>query len=476
MAIIDKINWPILESLVKVQQRNRETHSPVISLYRWWARRPHAVVGAILDGASGEFGKESFVVADPFSGGGTVAFEAVRRGHAVYAQDLYPWPSLALASALTPTDAKKFAQARDELLKKLEPWRRFYRRTEGEKTVELTHVIRVRVAPCAHCGIAIHLFRDAFVSLASRKARERQSFFGCHACGDVSLRRADAKSFNCDICGHYSILGHLRKFKAPTVSCPFCEKNSELSVLLNRPPNWKAVLVQDRQLAAGTVVGHGLRPVRNDDPVEDIPPRPEENLLKVEIPIGVETRHLLRNGFRFWGDLYTHRQAQMLLAAIMEVEGLDYAHSIKARLRFAVLGASEMAGYLCRWGRTHPKTFEAIANHRYSRSTIVTETNLLSPIGRGTLPRRLAAAEKGLLWLAEKSMPRRIRLATADRNRRKFTEGVLVATGNSGRQLLQDGSAQLVLTDPPYHDDLQYGELAPLPRLARSSNRHVSAG
>jgi len=463
MAIIDKINWPMLDSVVQVQQRNRETHSPVVSLYRWWARRPHAVAGAILDGASAEFGKEPFVVADPFSGGGTVAFEAIRRGHAVYAQDIYPWPTLALATALTRSDARKLAKASGELLKKLEPFRDFYRRTKGERTVELTHVIRVRVAPCPSCGFAIHLFRDAFVSLASRKTKERQSFFGCQACGQVSLRRAGATRFKCDICGHYWPIGYLRKSNArPTVSCSYCKNNSEVSALLNRTPTWKPVLVQDRQVVAGTVAGPSLRRVRNDDPVDDVAPGPEEHVLQVQIPVGVETRHLLRDGFRCWGNLYTHRQAQTLLAAIKEVEALDYPLSIKARLRFAVLGASEMAGYLCRWGRTHPKTFEAIANHRYSRSTVVTETNLLSPVGRGTLPRRLAAAEKGLLWLQEKSMPRRISIATTEGNRRKFTHGVLVATGNSGRQLLQDGSAQLVLTDPPYHDDLQYGELARL--------------
>src|SRR5258708_1149966 len=38
----------------------------------------------------------------------------------------------------------------------------------------------------------------------------------------------------------------------------------------------------------------------------------------------------------------------------------------------------------------------------------------------------------------------------------------MVVTGSSARQLLGDGTAQLVLTDPPYHDDLQYGELARL--------------
>ena len=37
---------------------------------------------------------------------------------------------------------------------------------------------------------------------------------------------------------------------------------------------------------------------------------------------------------------------------------------------------------------------------------------------------------------------------------------VLVVAGSSQRQLLPSGSVDLVLTDPPYHDDVQYGELS----------------
>ncbi|MCI0376886.1 MAG: hypothetical protein L0215_04725 [Gemmataceae bacterium] len=463
MAIINKIDWPVLDSLVTAQQHNREAHSPVVSLYRWWARRPHAVAGAILDGASAEFGDGQFVVADPFSGGGTVAFEAVRRGHVVYAQDLYPWPSLALAAALTPTDAKKLAKASDELLKKLESYRDKYCRSHGASTVEVTHVIRVRVAPCQHCDLAMHLFREPFVSLASRKVNELDSFFGCDACGSMSLRPADAKRFQCDACGRYAIIAQSRNSTTrPMVRCPHCYRELRLRELLDRTPAWKAILVQVRSFKADSVTGPQLRTIRPDDRVNDIAPAPEEEALRVPIPVGVETGHLLRSGFRFWGDLYTHRQAQTLLAAIREVETMDYSDSIKARLRFAVLGACEMPGYLCRWARTHPKTFEATANHRYSRSTVVTETNLLSPVGRGTLPRRLAAAQKGLKWLQDKSMPRHVSIASSHAKRRKLAQGVLVATGSSARQLLQDGSARLVLTDPPYHDDLQYGELSRL--------------
>jgi adenine-specific DNA methylase len=100
MALIDHVSWRSLDRLVISQQKNRSAHAPVISLYRWWARRPHCFAGAVLDAAKHEFRREPFLVADPFSGGGTVAFEAARRSLAIYAQDLYPWPSQGLATAL----------------------------------------------------------------------------------------------------------------------------------------------------------------------------------------------------------------------------------------------------------------------------------------------------------------------------------------------------------------------------------------
>ena len=78
MALIDHVNWSGLDPLVMRQQRNRSAHAPIISLFRWWARHPHSFAGALLDAARIEFGRDTFLVADPFSGGGAVAFEATR--------------------------------------------------------------------------------------------------------------------------------------------------------------------------------------------------------------------------------------------------------------------------------------------------------------------------------------------------------------------------------------------------------------
>ena len=34
MAIVDRVNWEGLDTLVGIQQRNRERHAPAVSLFR----------------------------------------------------------------------------------------------------------------------------------------------------------------------------------------------------------------------------------------------------------------------------------------------------------------------------------------------------------------------------------------------------------------------------------------------------------
>jgi putative DNA methylase len=462
MAIVDRVNWEALDALVGIQQRNRERYAPTVSLFRWWARRPHAVAGAILDAAKADFGQDHFVVADPFSGGGTVAFEAVRRGLAVYAQDLYAWPSFCLSTALIPTDPQEFAAGVRTLLESLDAQRWPYWRQEEASTWETTHVLRVRMVPCPNCGIEVYLFRDPFFSLSSRKSGESNGFFGCAACGSVSQWRVDVARFQCNRCDRKwptragGSDGELRQ-------CPHCEKAIDYSQALTTAPRWSAVLLQERKLDHLEKPESVLRPIQDSDPVEDLPESQGEQALRFPIPPGVETNHLRACGFQRWSDLYPRRQLQTLLAATREVRALAFTDEVKQRLLMAVLGACEMAGYVCRWERYHPKTIEAMANHRYARATVVVETNLLSPVGRGTLPRRLRAAERALTWLwSEGAVPKQTRAATSDGRRRRLSTGVLVVTGSSTRQVLTGGAARLIFTDPPYHDDVQYGELAQL--------------
>ncbi len=466
-CVIDRVPWAEVDERIGVQRTNREAHSPAISVFRWWARRQHPAMGAILDAAREEFGAEGLVVSDPFSGGGTVAMEAVRRGLPVYAQDLYPWPVRGLAAALNPAAPELLGDAADRLLDALAPYRAWYRRQESGDVWEATHVLRVRVIPCPHCDVTIHLFREPLVSMASRGKDEKFAFFGCRSCGSVSRRRAGVRSFGCAGCSRRWPVGKAERPRPDAlVGCPYCRRDVARSSVRWESAFWRPVLVQERSPSWSKNAPSVLRPVGEGDPVADVAESPEEEeALRLDVPDGLETRHLLLSGYRTWADLYTHRQLRTLLRALALVREFDYPEGVKDRLALAVLGASEMPGYLCRWDRHNPKVFEAMANHRYARYTqVAVEANLLSPRGRGTLPRRLQAAQKALKWLVENApMPSQIGLRQNGAPRRRLERGeVLLATGTSAEQGLEDGGARLVLTDPPYHDDVQYGELARL--------------
>ncbi len=452
-SILSAIDWRRVGRVAQREQNNRERYAPVVSSYRWWARRPHSVMGAILGAAQGIYG-DQFIVADPFSGGGTVTVEAARRGLTAYAQDLYPWAAEGLATALTPTNCEEFKAAADVLLASLGHHRTKYRTADGG---ELTHILRVRIGCCPDCRSNVHLFPEYLVTRASRGVSEGQAYFGCTACGGVTLAKAGVKTFRCKACGIRHHTSHT------TSQCPHCTTEFKTTPVFDGAPRWKAVLAQ-HVVMEGAQARARLRTVLPGDPVDEPDASAAHSALAIVIPDGIETKRLGRMGFVRWGDLYTRRQVEILLDAFATIRNLPHPKAIKDRLAFAVIGCAEMPAFLSRWDRTALKPFEALANHRYAHTTLAVEMNPLAPVGRGTLGRRFTTAKKSLRWLSSEcgKLPKVKRvLATHKRVLPKAGQAV-IATGSSKTQPIPNNIVQLVLSDPPYFDDVQYGELARL--------------
>lgn len=447
-SLLSRINWRQLGSIVQRELTNREDHAPAVSAYRWWARRPHSVMGAILDAAVDRYG-DGLTVSDPFSGGGTVTFEAARRGLKAYAQDLYPWPVRGLESALQPCDPAFLAEATRAVFAILTPLRAAYQDAGGR---ELSHVLRVRKANCLHCSSDIYQFPHPLVSLASRGLKELHAWFGCPACGTMTKCLRDVNTFHCGACGVQW------DAKKPQIDCTHCTSQRLAST------GWHPVLVQELVQDRHGRWKAVLRPVRDGDPVGGDAATSGASSLTDIIAPGRETKRLLDNGFGCWGDLYTQRQVEVLTKALQGIRQLDAPIAVKDRLAFGVLGAAEMPAFLSRWDRFHLKPFEGMANHRYAHTTLAVEANLLSPVGRGTLPRRLEAAKTTLQWLIEScSTPPKVVSTIPGRRGRKRTDwDILIAMGSSAKQALPDASVSVVVTDPPYYEDVQYGELARL--------------
>lgn len=186
--------------------------------------------------------------------------------------------------------------------------------------------------------------------------------------------------------------------------------------------------------------------------------------LAARIPRGHETNKLRRAGFGTWASLYPSRQLDVLIRAADLLDQMDFEPVIQDRLRLCLAGATEMPGLLCRWDRYHPKVFEALSNHRYSFDGLAVEPNPLAPAGRGSLTRRLRATVLAARSLAEVASPERtvVYLRTDAHQIADTDSMVTIAQGSSARLLLPDDCGSIIVTDPPYYDSVQYGELASL--------------
>jgi putative DNA methylase len=462
-SLLSRIDWDSVSRIAAHELHNREIHAPAVSAFRWWARRPHSVMAALLDAAVARFG-ERLTVSDPFSGGGTVAFEAARRGLRTYAQDLYPWPTYGLSTALQPVKALELEKGIVELLSRVEHLRSLYTRPDG---AELSHIIRVRNVYCDCCASKYYEFPTPLVSLRSRTADEREAYFGCRGCGAISMRGRDIKKFVC-ACGQPQSALRISS------DCPHCAKDSPASTDVVSRPSWTPVLVQEID-NDGARIHTRLRPVKPDDPTGDSLRKVKHPALESDIADGVETRRLVSAGFKRWKDLYTARQSNTLLCALENVNDLAASKAVKDRIALCVLGAAEMPGYISRWDRFHLKAFEGTANHRFSSGSLVVESNILATIGRGSLHHRFRSARKASEWIHKDKVSARD-IATTNvgaRGRRPTNWDVLVATGSSKKQALNDRSVHIVLTDPPYHDDVQYGEISRLFHAWLSVYRHM---
>jgi adenine-specific DNA methylase len=151
-----------------------------------------------------------------------------------------------------------------------------------------------------------------------------------------------------------------------------------------------------------------------------------------------------------------------LLAAGRLVKRLKLEAGVRNRIQLAIAGAAEMAGYLSRWDRFHPKAVEAIANHHFSTVGLSVEVNLLGRRGRGTLRRRLKSSLSAADWVHSAVNGRRTVVVPRRRPGRLAAAETVIVCGSSSSQRITDRAVRLVITDPPYYDAVQYGELGML--------------
>lgn len=459
-----------VSAAARAETRNREVHMPPVSAYRWWARRTESINGAILDALKIDHPGRLLVV-DPFAGGGIIPLAAVIRGHRTYAQDLNPWASSGLVGMMSLASVRELAAAGARLRELAASLLiRAYATTFSDgRSAEISHTFRVATGACPQCGTALRLFPHAMVSLRVRRERERDGAFLACPWGHVFQGSEHGKQI-CPVCGTTTdpTAEYTPRRLATCLSCGTTTKLEALASGGNW--DWQVVLVEraverNRELAVPT-------PAEVAQAERGWAP----SLALAEIPAGQETQVLRRHGFRTWADIYPARQRAVIERLLaLAGEASEDPNVIRA-LRLAIVGSTEMAGLLSRWDRIYLKSYESMAGHRFNFTTFAAEPNVwgTAAAGRGSVSRRLLSFDKAAKWLRAQA-PNGLQIEgplPVSRRRSVFPTkvDVRVVEGSSERMVLVDGAADVVLTDPPYHDDVQYDELSlPLRAWAEQS-------
>jgi 16S rRNA G966 N2-methylase RsmD len=84
-----------------------QAHTPMYLMHKYWARKPHNVVGEYIE----HYSKKGEIVLDPFVGSGVTAIEALKRGRRAVAIDLDPIATFITRMTLVPVDLSEFKKA-----------------------------------------------------------------------------------------------------------------------------------------------------------------------------------------------------------------------------------------------------------------------------------------------------------------------------------------------------------------------------
>jgi len=462
---------------------------PIYGAHRWFARRFGSAFRALLTAAALPEGADFWTayyegtdhwhgktVLDPFVGGGTSVVEALRLGADVIGVDV---DAVACAITRFETQAAKIpdlwpalGQLKEEIGKELA--HHYQTKTTEDEDREVLHYFWVQLVTCGICGEAVEA--HPHYQLAYEAEGSMQWAF-CPDCHDVQTLSREETDLHCDGCKiatpiQAGTVGHGR------FTCPHCENHERLIDMAARtghPPEWRLFALETLEaLPAGRSVPLAQRRFRTatdeDLRVYEAAERalqdrmnPDGTLLCVpERLIPREGRaddRLVHYGYERYSELFNARQLlhlSFLAEAVDELQGPE-REAITLAFSDHLTTNCMMAHYAFGWRRLAP----LFSVRAYRHVTRPVEINpWLDGTGRGTFPNAVRQVQRAIEFARRPKEPlieggfRPVHDSAAD------ASAEILHLNSRDLSHLDDESVDLVLTDPPYLDNVAYSELS----------------
>lgn len=497
-VIEDGFPFEEISEIAEVESWRKEIYRPIYHVHKWWAQRLGSVFRAAILGAAGPKGSSvadlfyqpvrlpGIVVFDPFMGSGTTVGEAQKLGCTVIGRDINPVAHRAVRVALGPVDRREvheqFKKLESSIGKKI---KELYSSVDSEgQPCDVLYFFWVKVLPCPKCQARVDLFSNYVFATHAYKNRNPEAKITCPDCSEVLSGRHDVTELVCRCGARFN--PQEGPAKRTTAVCRICEHEFPIAktaksagrapdhrlyakLILRRDGGKEYLRVTDKDLAGFKAAAQRLTRLN--------PPLP-----RVPIQDGYNTRQILNYGYRHWHELFNERQ---LLSLTMLAGAIANLPTSSTREALAVLfsGVLEFNNMFV----SYKGEGTGAVRHMFSHHILKPERTPIEANPWGT-PKSSGAfstlyESRLLRALDYRQAPFELAVEYTDGRKtgrkvvgvsppmggpivESFPKGGLKAgttylsCGDSSATDLPGKSVDLVVTDPPFFDNVHYSELA----------------
>ena len=493
--LIEK-DFPFAEiSLVAERESwRKEVYRPVYYLHKWWARRLGSVFRGIVLGACLDdtedfwdhfYARNSFdstVVFDPFMGSGVTIGESIKLGCKAIGRDINPVSYIACRTAFTQYGVEDVLRTYRHLERTLAPklLRYFQTKASAGEDATVLYYFLVKVVSCPECEKEIELFKTRIFSKNAVPHKDSSARALCPTCGAINYTVYDADHIRCTSCGleYNPQQGNIRGAEAHCDGCQHSFRLINRMKVIKGPLGYrryaKMLLTRDGQKHYELLNEFDRQLERQ---VAEEFAQIVGNFPVVKIEPGYNTNQILKHNYRHWHELFSDRQLvciSHLLAAIKGIKSPD-VRLLLACLFSGVLEFNNLFASFKGEGT-------GAVRHMFSHHVLKPELMPLEANMWGT--RKSSGAFSGLFRsrvekaLAYKADPFELKIDSSKSIKVKkinhpislqivdnFTQLISPQTayltpGDSSCIDIPDKSVDIVVTDPPFFDNVQYSQLA----------------
>ncbi len=487
-----------VSQLAEHESWRKEIYRPIYYIHKWWARRLGSVFRAMIIASCVDTEQDvaqlfyepiqfpEVVIFDPFMGSGTTIGEAVKLGCQVIGRDINPVSLIMVKAALQSYSEQEVRDTFYQLDQTAgEKIRTFYTTTlpSGEKAAIL-YYFWVKTVPCPLCNHQIELFKHRVFSKNATPKKYPQAKAICPACQTINQVRYNDTETTCHICTttYNPQAGVIRGKK---VKCPSCKTNFNLINAvrrLDRPLQHKMyakmVLHQDGQKS--------YLPIDDNDEelyrlAEEMLPNLWEHIPQVQIEPGYNTNQVLNYNYTNWHQMFNARQLVSLAILAAEIRKIEkpelrtlFACLFSGMLEFNNMFASfkgEGTGAVRHMFSHHilkPEYMPLEANVWGTPKSSGSFSTLFQSRILRALEYKANAFELKVSQVNGKLKSQKIfdlnqpinRVVASDYHTFLAGDGVYLSAGDSSNTDLANESVDLIITDPPFFDNVHYSQLA----------------